>query len=216
MPKAERLQKKKAATLAKVAASPYQTKITNLMNKPSLGKETEEKQLVDNGIKSINTHNISNANRSEGQDNVNDEASPDNSHSRIEVLKMVKEIYREKSEDFSDNDKKNSDRNGRSCVKSWFDEFRWLFYNRSLKAVFCDICTKYDSTCSGGVYKHGVGKGFSTWNKSPGALREHQETSVHQAACSIRIERENAAFSTISAQLDCKYMEKQSLRQQGL
>eukprot|EP00112_Aurelia_sp_Birch-Aquarium-sp1_P025798 Seg8790.2 transcript_id=Seg8790.2/GoldUCD/mRNA.D3Y31 product="hypothetical protein" protein_id=Seg8790.2/GoldUCD/D3Y31 len=123
----------------------------------------------------------------------------------------IQETWVNSANDYTSQDKKSSEKNGRSFLGEWFAKHDWLVYNREKKTAFCSTCTDNSDTQKG-AFNSKYGEGFDNWKKGAEKLKDHEESFVHKAACAAMAR----AKRTLAATFSSLQLERQQLRKQGL
>ena len=126
MPKAERKRKDNSKALSVAASKPGQSKLTDMFcNSSRNNSQSAKTQPAQHDIGSDPTEEVC--------------ESGSRSHKDFPV--DIGEAWVKRYEDFSEQDREESERNGRFFIKDWFKRYEWLFYNRDRKKSFCTVCT---------------------------------------------------------------------------
>lgn len=187
MPTTERSKKAAAKSLARAAAQPGQSQITSMFVRTNI----EENNIVEE-----------NTSVEETQMTVND---------KFDNVAGVQETWIKTVNDFTSEDKKNSEKNGRYFVREWLERHEWLSYNREKRKAFCSTCTSNSDTQKG-VFNFRFAEGFDNWKKGAEKFKEHEESFVHKAACVVAARESRSIRETFTS----LQFEKQQLRKQGL
>ena len=191
MPKADRKRRDNSKSLADAASKPGQCKLTHMFPCSSSREGTVE--------------------TAETESDQRKEVRPSESKSTEILSADIGEVWIQKYEDFSEQDRKESERNGRFFNKDWFKKYDWLFYNRNRKKSFCTVCTS-SSKRNGNFNFNFGGEGFDNWKKGLEKFKEHEESALHKAA----ISEEERGKRTIAESMSTINYDKQQLRLQGL
>ena len=189
MPRAERYKRASAKALAEAAAKPGQSKITSLF-----AKENEESEIDSGQNEDEETANIDDGSQNQVTEDLRITAS-------WETVTQV--------DDFTNEDKERSVKNGRYFQAGWLKTYEWLVYNRQKNKAFCKTCSTHAE--AKGVFGNDE-IGFNNWKKGPEKFKEHQESSNHKTAHakSVRVQ------PSITTMCSSYCLELQQLRRQGL
>eukprot|EP00112_Aurelia_sp_Birch-Aquarium-sp1_P022111 Seg612.2 transcript_id=Seg612.2/GoldUCD/mRNA.D3Y31 product="hypothetical protein" protein_id=Seg612.2/GoldUCD/D3Y31 len=190
MPRADRDKKAATKALAEAAAQPGQSRITSIIARTSGTNDANELAVCA---------------VTEGDTSENETQMP------VDDNVAIQETWVNSANDYTSQDKKSSEKNGRSFLGEWFAKHDWLVYNREKKKAFCSTCTDNSDTQKG-AFNSKYGEGFDNWKKGAEKLRDHEESFVHKAACAAMAR----AKRTLAATFSSLQLERQQLRKKGL
>lgn len=176
--------------LAEAAAQPGQSRITSIFARTSGTNDANELAVCA---------------VTEGDTSENETQMP------VDDNVAIQETWVNSANGYTSQDKKSSEKNGRSFLGEWFAKHDWLVYNREKKKAFCSTCTDNSDTQKG-AFNSKYGEGFDNWKKGAEKLKDHEESFVHKAACAAMAR----AKRTLAATFSSLQLERQQLRKQGL
>lgn len=85
----------------------------------------------------------------------------------------------------------DKDEHNRSFLKSWFQLFDWLGYDRALNRAYCLPCIKHSSNSKTTAFTR---IGYNDWSHAMYAFKKHEKTKIH-VDCNIawRIKKSTVA-----------------------